>query len=104
MSVASLFSLLNIIAIIAIGIIGFRNQWLLVRETQKQWHWLKYGLSIICLAWSVLYTFVLLDTLHIGIPIDLQLTRSWLIRPMITITLALIASSGVARRKTNGTK
>ena len=97
-----LISLLNVVAIIAIGIIGFRAQWLMASKIKEQWRWIKQGLAVVCLAWAALYFFILLDILHIGTPINLDFLRNWFVRPMVTITLTLIASSGIARRKTDG--
>jgi hypothetical protein len=93
---------INILAIIAIGIIGFVYQWQVAKKMRANWQWIKYCLALISLAWSLFYIFIGISGLT-GFNSEIQeIIRSWIVRPMILLTLGFIAASGIARGKTNG--
>lgn len=85
--------------IIIVGMVGFQSQMIVARSTHESWRWIKYGLSFICLMWAVIYGIVLVNFLRGVDDQNMVFFRSWVIRPMILITITLITASGIARRK-----
>lgn len=100
MNVEHLDNLLIVVATIIIGFVGFWYQWKVAMMTDKSWRWIKQGLALVCLMWSIFYISVLFEIFgYHSIFTNLPLTHTWIIFPMNTTTLALIAASGMARKK-----
>lgn len=95
-------AILGAIANIVLAVIGCATQFVEARITHAPWQWIKYGYAIICFLWAVFYVITLMDALNLGVTVDLNFARIWIFRPLVSLTLALIASSGIARRVTNG--
>ena len=95
-------NILTILTVAAICLLGFGiciSRYRIAQAVPKDERFFHLGLSIAGLLWGLLNLLLLFYELNLFVSFDLEFTHTWIIRPILLITLAFVYSAGEIRRK-----
>jgi hypothetical protein len=98
----NIIDLLMAFAIVLMSFWGMVTRYKLTKIVPRPERFIQRGLTILFGLWGVFYILVIFDMLHFGVSLDVLTTRSWIVRPLILMTLTLFDSAGEARIQTHG--